>query len=114
MIKKIVSNLHKDLKTISEVEQVEGEEVVKEVEEIALNVERKVICLENVLIKIANKKEWAEEEDKINVLIVTKKAICQKIVQNKRKKEEEVVNAITVKKMAICQETVLNQRLKEV
>jgi hypothetical protein len=116
MIIKTISNLHKDQKTISEVEQVEVEEELKEVAETVLNVEKKVTFLETALIKIANKKEWAEVEveDKINALIVTKTAICQKIVKNQKKKEEEAVNATTVKKMVICQGIVLNQRLKEV
>lgn len=118
MIIKTISNLHKDQKTISEAEQVEVEEELKEVAETVLNVEKKVTCLETALIRIANKKEWAEGEveveDKINALIVIKTVICQKIVQSQKKKEEEAINATTVKKMVICQGIVLNQRLKEV
>jgi hypothetical protein len=116
MIIKTIFNLHKDLKTISKVAQVEAEEELKEEEEVALNVEMKDTCLESVLIKIASKKEWAweEVEDKTNALIVTKKAICLKTVQNQKKKEEvEVENALTVKRMVTCQEIVLSQRLKE-
>lgn len=116
MIIKTIFNLHKDLKTISKVAQVEVEEELKEEEEVALNVEMKDTCLESVLIKIASKKEWAwvEVEDKTNALTVTKKAICLKTVQNQKKKEEvEVENALTVKRMVTCQEIVLSQRLKE-
>jgi hypothetical protein len=44
------------MKIVLEVELVEEEEVLKEVEEIALNVEKKVICQENVQIKtVVNK-----------------------------------------------------------
>jgi len=56
MIIKTIFNLHKDLKTISKVAQVEVEEELKEEEEVALNVEMKDTCLESVLIKIASKK----------------------------------------------------------
>jgi len=58
MIIKTIFNLRKDQKIIFKVELVEVKEELKEEEEIVLNVVMKVTCLENVLIKIANKKEW--------------------------------------------------------
>lgn len=56
IIKKLIINLLKKMKIILEVEQVEEEEVLKEVEEVALNVEKKVTCLGNAQIKtVVNK-----------------------------------------------------------
>lgn len=51
IIQKTIISLLKRMKIVLEVELVEEEEALKEVEEIALNVEKKVICLENVQIK---------------------------------------------------------------
>ena len=56
IIKKTIINLLKKMKIILEVEQVEEEEVLKEAEEVALNVEKKVTCLGSVQIKtVVNK-----------------------------------------------------------
>lgn len=103
-IHKIIFNLHKDLKEIIEVEIEEAEEdrIMAEVEEVVLNVDKKVIFQENVQIKIiiikaANKKEWeGEEVDLTNVIIVTNKVICLKIALSLKKKELEEISVLIV------------------
>lgn len=56
IIKKTIFNRHKEMKIILGVDRVVEEEVLLEVEKVALNVEKKVICLGNVLIKkVVNK-----------------------------------------------------------
>ena len=78
--------------------EVEVGEAIELVIMLALSVEKKVICQENVLIH--QNKVWEEEVGQILVLTAMNQAICQENVQNLEPKEveaeEEEIESIKV------------------